>query len=335
MNILYHLTIPPSPMSACDAVVQEVETLRDHFGGEISHLYPGRTPGTRFPRRWWGMHRLPYLHKAESQTTIHHIYNPDPYPFDVLRYLRRPIIYTIVAGAWSAAPATVQRLSQQVHTLVVSTKAESTRLCEWGIQNVTVVRPGIDVSRFSHTPPPSTTPPTLLMGSAPWTRAQFRTKGVDSLLELAQQVPDLRLIFLWRGVHVDEMTQRVQSAGLEKRVEILNEQVDVNAVLARVHAVVALAARDTLIKAYPHSLLEALAAGRPVLTSRSIPMAQYVEQTGSGLVVEQIDAASIKLALDTLLQNYHEYQNHAQNISKSDLALETLVQTYGRIYNTV
>ena len=36
MSVLYHLTVPPSPLAACDAVAQEVETLLAHFGGELA-----------------------------------------------------------------------------------------------------------------------------------------------------------------------------------------------------------------------------------------------------------------------------------------------------------
>jgi glycosyltransferase involved in cell wall biosynthesis len=333
MGILYHLTVPPSTMSACDAVVQEVEALRHRFGGELLHLYPSRQPGTRFPRRWWGLQRLLHLRRAEKKTGLHHIYNPDPYLFDVLRFLRRPVVYTVVAGARGSDPDTTRRLARQVHTVVVSTEAELTRLHKWGIQNANVVRPGIDTSRFSHAPLPPDGPPTLLMGSAPWTQEQFRTKGVDVLLELAQQMPELRLIFLWRGILADEMAHRVRSAGLEQRVEVLSEQVDVNDVLARTHATVALSTGKALIKAYPHSLLEALVAGRPVLVGRSIPMSTYVEREGCGVVVEQVDVAGVSSALRTLLRDYASYQRRVLALDVGEWGLEAMVAAYGRIYD--
>lgn len=335
MRLLYHLTVPPSSMSACDAVVQEVELLRERFGGQVSHLYPGRRPGTRFPRRWWGLHRLPHLLRAESKIAVHHVYNPDPYPFAVLRFLRRPVVYTIVAGVHNANQPATRRLARRVHTLVVSTKDQAACLRGWGIQNVAVVRPGIDTARFFYTPLPPGAPPTLLMGSAPWTRQQFRSKGVLVLLELAQQMPELRLVFLWRGVLADEMTRQVQSAGLGERVEVLNERVDVNGVLARVHAAVVLAAGEALIKAYPHSLLEALVAGRPVMVSRSIPMARYVEQEGCGVVVERADATAIRVALETLLADHQGYQQRALSVGRRDFSLDKTLADYGRVYDAV
>ncbi|MFP4396170.1 MAG: glycosyltransferase, partial [Anaerolineales bacterium] len=265
MNILYHLTVPPSARAECDAVVQEVRALQAHFGGAIDHLYPGRQPGARFPRRFWGMMRWPLLRWAERRAVIHHIYNPDPYPFAILRGLRCPVIYTISAGIQARDAANARELAQRVQTLVVATERERERLRGWSIENARVVRPGIDLTRFSPAPPPAALPPTLLMGSAPWTREQFRTKGVDALLALAQRWPELHLVFLWRGILYEEMMRRVRATGLSDRVEVINERVDVSAVLARVHAAVILTTEEALIKAYPHSLLEALAAGRPVI----------------------------------------------------------------------
>ena len=71
-----------------------------------------------------------------------------------------------------------------------------------------------------------------------------------------------------------------KTTGLEKQVEILNKRVDVNAVLAGVHGSIALVTNPAIIRSFPHSLMESLAAGKPVIVSRSIPMSDYVEQTG-------------------------------------------------------
>ena len=96
---------------------------------------------------------------------------------------------------------------------------------------------------------------------------------------------DVRLVFLWRGVLLPELVARVRRFEVSERVEILRDRVDVSEVLARVHAAVVLAGQPGLVRAYPHSLLEALAAGRPVLVSDGNPMAEYVRATGCGRVV--------------------------------------------------
>lgn len=330
-HVLYHLTVPASTMAACDAVIQEARMLANHVGhGQIIHLVPGRKPGTRFPRRWWGMQHLLRLRRLERQVDIHHIFNPDPYPFLILRFLRRPVVYTAVAGLGNCPPETARQLTRQVDTLVVPTDADQSQLAKWDIMNVTTVGPLIDIEPFSFTPPPANAPFTLMMGSAPWTEEQFHSKGVDALLEAARRHPHLHLIFLWRGVLAQEMDRRVAQAGLRDRVQVLNEIVNVNEILARVHATVVLAAEGALIKAYPHSLLESLAAGKPVLISRLIPMAQMVEETGCGQVVESVDVENVLAALAALEQNYATAQQAALAVGQRRLPSPTDV--YDRVY---
>jgi glycosyltransferase involved in cell wall biosynthesis len=276
------------------------------------------------------LQHVPYLHHVEGQFDIHHIFNPDPFPFDLLRLLHRPIVYTATTGTRGTDRKTVQCLVQRVHTLIVPTEAERAKLSEQGISNVIAIRPGIDVTRFSRLPPPPK-PFTLLMGSAPWTIEQFESKGVEALLEAAQVRQDLRLIFLWRGLHVEEMERRVAQRGLGGRVSIINRPVDVNEVLAQAHAAVVLADDTTLVKAYPHSLLEALAAGRPVLVSRAISMAEYVEQTGCGHVVESVNSQEVLAALTQLESDYDARQAAALQVGQ-EFSQEPLIETYRQLY---
>ncbi len=173
----------------------------------------------------------------------------------------------------------------------------------------------------------------LLVGSAPWTEAQFAGKGVDALLEAARQNANLHLVFLWRGVLYNEMNQRVQQLGLEGRVTVINKFVDVNAILATVHAAVVLSTDARIIKPYPHSLLEALAAGRPVLVSKAIPMADYVTQTGCGLVVESVSAAGVLAAIESLSTRYAQFQTTAQTVGARDFSREAMVSAYHKLYN--
>ncbi len=332
MPTLYHLTIPRPETPALDAVVQEVETLRTHLGGEIVYLNPARKPGSRYPERLYGLHRLLHLRRQEANVSLHHVYNPHLFYFPYLRWLRRPVLYTVTAGLPpSQKRGNLARLAQ-LAAIVVSNERDRETLRAWGLENVHLVRPGMDTSRFSPTPPPAGPGLTLLAGSAPWTQAQFQSKGVDALLAAAEARPDLCLIFLWRGLLFDEMQARVAERGLQGRVRVINRQVDVNQVLAEVHAAVVLAAEATLVKAFPHSLLEALAAGRPVLVSRALPMADYVARTGCGQVVEHISVEGVLEGLARLEADYQVCQGKALEVGGRDFSWEGLVEAYGRLY---
>ena len=174
-----------------------------------------------------------------------------------------------------------------------------------------------------------------MVGSAPWTSAQFRTKGVEALLAGASQAPHLRLIFLWRGVLADEMMNRVRRLNLEKQVTVLNKLVEVNQVLADVHASITLATKPNIIKSYPHSLLDSLAAGKPVLISRSIPMADYVEKTNCGKVVESVSPTGVLTAVEALAQEYESLQKSAQQVGQRDFSQSTMIASHQKVYERV
>ncbi len=335
MRAIYHVTMPPSRMASCDAVIQEIESIRALVPGDIMHLYPAKTPGTRFPRRLWGIWLAPALSKLERRVDLHHVFNPDLYDFALLRFMRRPIIYTAVTGARPDQRQAARVLERRAKSIVVPSDGDLNLLREWGITNAISVQSGIDASRFNRQPMPLGTPPTLLMGSAPWSVPQFASKGVDALLALAREWSELRLIFLFRGVLENEMRQRVAAAGLQNRVEVLTGQMDVNQVLARAHAAVALAADASLIKAFPHSLLESLAAGKPVLVSRSIPMAIDVERDGSGVVIDRISVDDLRIAVRRLFADYPGYVKAAIQAGKHIPTAHGMAEQYVRLYQSV
>ena len=278
-------------------------------------------------------HKLKQIRTEEKNVQIHHIYNADPFPFPVLRWLRQPVIYSISSGVGQRHPNI--RFFKSLAAVVVSDERSLNRLTGWGLENIHLVRPGIDTKHFSYTPLPLDSEIRLMVGSAPWLQSQFRTKGIDALLTAAKKNPHLRLIFLWRGVLADEIERRVRRINLQKQVEIINKKVDVNQVLARVHASITLVADPAIIRSYPHSLMESLAAGKPIVVSRSIPMSDYVKQTNCGKVVDQITPADIIGTVDNLLHEYDRLQQSALQVGQRDFSQQALIESFQKVYGIV
>ncbi|MCP4420439.1 MAG: glycosyltransferase family 4 protein [Chloroflexi bacterium] len=332
MNILYHLTILPPKIPAAEALSQEIATVRQHFPGEIMYLNPNIASPVYLPRLLFGWHKLPQIRQREAQIDLHHVYNPDPFPFPILRFLQRPVVYSLSSGIGQKRPNL--RFLSGLTAVTVPDQRSYDKLCGWGLQNVHLLKTGIENGRFSHTPRPLNNKIRLLIASAPWTKGQFSSKGVNALLALAQQRPNLELIFLWRGHLLDEMSQRVAAHNLGERVQVIDRLVDVNAMLATVHATVNLAADADIIKAYPHSLLDSLAAGKPLLVSQAIPMADYVAQTGCGVVVKSVSPAAIGRSLDELLANYERMVQTAV-AGQHDFSQEAMIDSYRDVYTAV
>ncbi len=334
MRVLYLVTTPPPVIPGTDAVVQEVDLLRARFGGEVAWLRPSWRAHARYPRPLLGLHRLHALRRWDGDVNLHHVYAPQLFSLPLLRFLKRPVVYTVTAGVDGVRlprPSFLQRLG----AIVVPSRSDLDTLSRRGLANARLIRPGIDVARFSDTPVPPGRDFVLLSGSAPWTREQFRVKGVDLLLEVARELPDLRLVFLWRGVLLPELVARVRRLGLSERVEILRDWVDVGQLLSRVHAAVVLPGRPGLVRAYPHSLLEALAAGRPVLVSDGNAMADYVRDTDCGRVVPGLETGALIEAIQGLRQGYEGHRRRAAEAGRRDFAQEDLVTAHRELYGAL
>jgi glycosyltransferase involved in cell wall biosynthesis len=136
---------------------------------------------------------------------------------------------------------------------------------------------------------------------------------------------------LWRGLLVDELATRVRALNIGDRVEVVNAKVDVGAYLQRAHATVLLAKRAEIIKAYPHSLIESLYAGKPVLTTNVIAMADFVRQRRCGIVLGRLDVVSLLAALAKLREDYDALAANAAAAGDA-LASKPLTEAYRAIY---
>ena len=121
----------------------------------------------------------------------------------------------------------------------------------------------------------------------------------------------------------------------KSRVTVLDSLVDVNNVLATVHASITLANSPVIVKAYPHSLLESLAAGKPVLVSRAIPMADYVAETGCGIVVEDMSPETILESIEGMAREYARLQKAAQEVGQRDFSLRAMISSYNKVYTNI
>lgn len=333
MNILYHLTSPWPRIPGTDAVLQEMDALRGRYGGTILQLYPLRQPSRIFPKRLYGIRQAKALRRLEPDADLHHFYYATLYPFPWLRRLKRPIVYSVVTGAGAAIAGRGADWLKRVHTVVTPNPRDEKALKSIAGLRYRLIRPGIAVERFTQAPCAPGNELALLVGSAPWIRRQFIEKGIDLLLDLAATGPiPLRLVFLWRGWMVAELKRRVARRGIAARVEVINEWTDVNLVLARVHATVVLADSEKVVKAFPHSLMESLAAGKPVLASDCIPMADYVKEAQCGEVVAGLTAEALGGALRRLMDNYAGRAAAAVARGKTDFALGPMLAAYGKVY---
>jgi len=331
MKILYHLTAAQPRITGTDAVFQEVGTLQKKFGGKTVNLFPLARPARWFPRPLYGLHKRTTIREFDKSADLHHVYHHNFYPFPVLRGLKKPVIFSVTAGLDGMLRPRPNDLDM-ASWIIVSNERDRAILKGWGYDRYRLIRPGIDVSRFEQRPLEKNRPFTILLGSAPWVRAQFVQKGVDVILQAAQRMRDLRIILLWRGLLVKELEQHIRRFDVQSQVEVINEKTDVNEVLARCHATVVLASTPKIVKAYPHSLIESLAAGKPVITSQAIPVSDYVREKECGVVVPSVRTSEFTAALRHMIDDYDRYLSNARHTGARDFDQQNLLQAFDELY---
>ena len=332
MKVVYLAPSPPPPVQGTDGMCNEIGSIQKSFGGDIFIISPFRSFPPLFPVMFYGMRHSLALKKSAQNAALIHAFFPYLVDFYLLRGKFPPIVYTITSGVEKGS---LPR-STPPYALVVSSDQEADILESRGMHDVHVIRPGINLSLIKSMPPPEQDSEfVILAGSAPWTRDQFEGKGFDLLLELLHRIPQVRMVCLWRGILYREWDARIRRAGLAGRVEIINEKTEISRVFSQCHCAVVLALQPGLVKSFPNSLMEALAAGRPIIVSRAIPMSHYVEATGCGRVIETLTPEDLVSAVIELLDHYNVYRAAAVSAGRRDLSADRMVGEYRQLYRNL
>jgi glycosyltransferase involved in cell wall biosynthesis len=328
MKIAYYTTIPPPPISGTESVFNEIRILMDYFDGQRIDLYPFKKLIPQLPWQLFGLHRFYDLIQLDRVVDIHHIFSPRLQPFPVLQFLRKPVVYTIVSSIYPLP----EHLRWPKFTLVVGSERDLITASKLGIKNCRFVRHGIDTSRMQKNPLMLKNELTLLSASAPWADQQFQEKGFDLLFDVISRKINLRLIILTRGILTDELKQRLKLFDIEDRVTVIDKFVDINIILSKTHGTIVMAENQGAIRATPHSLIESLAAGKPVLISDTIPMADYVRDRNVGCIVKDHSIQSLNTAIDVFIDRYDVFRTNAEAIGGKDFSKEKMIADYTEVY---
>ena len=141
----------------------------------------------------------------------------------------------------------------------------------------------------------------------------------------------MRLVLLWRGTLLDAVERRIRAAGIGERVDLIDREVDVAEELSRAHVMVLATSSPRVVKAWPHSLLEALAAGRPVLTSAELAISGWVAEHSCGEVAS-CSPTAIGEALDRMAGDYARYRAAARDLDLSEFSIARYVASYRQLY---
>jgi glycosyltransferase involved in cell wall biosynthesis len=256
-----------------------------------------------------GLRRLAQLLRDERTAVLHaHL----PWPLRCTRGLvaamlaRTPaIIATQQLYATLPLPRRLRQraLSQGVHRYVAVSQAMADEMARDHVvpaRKLRVVRNSVPAQAFNRPPDPALR--ATLTGARD--RAVVLTlarlvwrKGLGTLLDAAALVPEVVFAIAGEGDERSVLETRIRQLGLEERVRILGQRDDIPALLASCDLFVL----PSLFEGLPLSILEAMAAGKPVIATAVPGTREAVREGETGLLFPPGDAPALAHAITSVL----------------------------------
>lgn len=257
----------------------------------------------------------------------------------------KTLVHTEHGRAWPDLRRYVwgERIMARFAYRVVGVSEEtSAQLIEFGgidPEKVVTIRNGIDPRPFDRSAGRSSTRRELgIAEGVPviCTVARFqREKGVDVLIDalpaIVRSIPDLVCLIVGYGEQGDELQARARGHGVEGYARFLGARQDVADLLMASDCFVLPSRREGL----PMTILEAMAAGRPVVATRVGGIPGAVTDGKTGVLVEPESPAALASALVGLLaapERAQAYGDEARKRFDADFSARSMTREYENLY---
>jgi L-malate glycosyltransferase len=218
------------------------------------------------------------------------------------------------------------------HRIVANSRAAASRLELERVprRKITVVSNGLDLRPFRTPPAPKSRLRKVIVV------ANLRPeKGhevlVDAAANVLLRVPDARFELVGDGPCRDPLVERVRSLGIERAFTFRGHRNDIPACLAAADIFV-LPSRS---EAFPNAVLEAMAAGLPIVASAVGGIVELITDNRTGLLVPADDPASlcarlVRLMADSSLGS--RLGDAARSEAHSRYSFDRMVAEIDRLY---
>src|ERR1051326_8414105 len=241
---------------------------------------------------WRAVRQIKEYIREDAVDVIHtHGYKADLYGYFAARSAGKPIVATChnwVGG--TAALGIYNRLDRMIlkrfNAIAAVSDTVSERLFKSGIpaNKIKMIANGVDVEAFerAHALPELRVSPGKVIGVVARLDLQ---KGFEYLLaavrELSAAFKDIKVVIVGEGPDRAAIEQMIERYGLQHTVILAGQQSDMPAVYASIHIFVL----PSLYEELPMTLLEAMAASKPVIATRVGAIPSVIEDGKTGLLV--------------------------------------------------
>jgi len=271
-------------------------------GIEVHTFFRGSSPLTQW--------RLKRLIRREKVDVVHtHIFSANRQGARAGRACGVPVVARVPATEGAQHYA-------EVELVTAVSEAVKNHLVEQGMSpaKIEVLYNGVDLARFSDLPsrelsrqqfnlPPDAFAVTCVASLTP-------RKGQRFLLDAVKQLenPNVHILLAGEGDQETPLREQAKALGLEDRVHFLGFTGDVRPVLAASDVVVLPSSHEGL----PNSLLEAMAAGLPVIATNIAGVPEIVSDGKTGFLVPHSEVEPLTQALKTYISDEELRQNLAK-----------------------
>lgn len=225
-----------------------------------------------------------------------------------------------------------QRLAYgAAHVVVANSSAAAAQLGREGVaaSKITVIPNGVDCERFAPQPALRKRGQIVMVANL------REEKGHDTLIDAAPRVvaarPETKFLIVGDGPLRSALERRVASLGLGGSFEFLGERHDVPALLAASEIFVL----PSRTEASPNGVLEAMAAGVPIVATRVGGIPELVESGASGVLVEPDRPATLADALIDLMERPEwgrTLGRAAREVAEEQHGFDRMVAQFERLY---
>lgn len=179
--------------------------------------------------------------------------------------------------------------------------------------------------------PRGTGPLVGMVGRLSWKKGY--EYALDAFALLRDAVPGVRVDIVGDGELRADLESRAQRMGLGGTVRFLGQRRDVPELMRGFDCFVL----SSVIEGMPNALLEAMALGRPVVTTSAGGSAEVVIDGDSGLVVPPGDAAAIARAVEQILADpvrARSFGERAERRVRESFSLEAMLRSFDELYTS-
>jgi glycosyltransferase involved in cell wall biosynthesis len=157
---------------------------------------------------------------------------------------------------------------------------------------------------------------------------------IEALPHVIERYPDVRVLIFGKGPLEAAIRRQIAAAGLEGRVRLVGFRTD----LARVLPCLRMVVHPALMEGLGIALLEAAAAGLPIIASRAGGMPEIVRDGENGLLIPPGDVPALAKALEALLgapQRAQRMGKRGREIVAERFSVDAMVEGNLAVYRSL